>query len=115
MYFVGVIWTLKFSPDGSYLASGGQDGKIMVWTVGNTTGNTASSNSNSNNMDSVPKAPADSNSNSGTSAGFQLLDRTPHHIFTGLFVYLCNCTPANPNPNPNPKLYACCRSYSRCD
>ena len=27
------VWTLKFSPDGEYLASAGADGVICVWKV----------------------------------------------------------------------------------
>ncbi|CAI9777575.1 unnamed protein product [Fraxinus pennsylvanica] len=30
----GLIWTMKFSPDGKYLASGGEDGVICIWLVG---------------------------------------------------------------------------------
>lgn len=29
----GIIWTMKFSPDGKFLASGGSDGIIRVWKV----------------------------------------------------------------------------------
>lgn len=29
----GFIWTMKFSPDGQYLASGGEDGVVRVWHV----------------------------------------------------------------------------------
>lgn len=29
----GLIWTIKFSPDGQYLASGGEDGLVCVWRV----------------------------------------------------------------------------------
>ncbi|KAK4791657.1 hypothetical protein SAY86_032070 [Trapa natans] len=29
----GIIWTMKFSPDGQFLASGGSDGIIRVWRV----------------------------------------------------------------------------------
>ncbi|XP_020203612.1 uncharacterized protein LOC109789136 isoform X2 [Cajanus cajan] len=29
----GLIWTLKFSPNGQYLASGGEDGVIRIWRV----------------------------------------------------------------------------------
>ncbi|KAL3829416.1 hypothetical protein ACJIZ3_018218 [Penstemon smallii] len=29
----GLIWTMKFSPDGQYLASGGEDGVVCVWRV----------------------------------------------------------------------------------
>ncbi|XAR73206.1 hypothetical protein NMG60_11007104 [Bertholletia excelsa] len=29
----GSIWTMKFSPDGQYLASGGEDGVIRIWRI----------------------------------------------------------------------------------
>ncbi|CAJ1974685.1 unnamed protein product [Sphenostylis stenocarpa] len=29
----GLIWTMKFSPNGQYLASGGEDGVIRIWSV----------------------------------------------------------------------------------
>ncbi|KAK8556652.1 hypothetical protein V6N12_003049 [Hibiscus sabdariffa] len=29
----GFIWTMKFSPDGQYLASGGEDGIVRIWRV----------------------------------------------------------------------------------
>ncbi|KAF1865062.1 hypothetical protein Lal_00004436 [Lupinus albus] len=29
----GLIWTIKFSPSGKYLASGGEDGVVRVWRV----------------------------------------------------------------------------------
>ncbi|PIN21059.1 WD40 repeat-containing protein [Handroanthus impetiginosus] len=29
----GLIWTMKFSPDGQYLASGGADGIVCIWRV----------------------------------------------------------------------------------
>ncbi|KAF5745151.1 general transcriptional corepressor tupA [Tripterygium wilfordii] len=29
----GFIWTMKFSPDGQYLASGGEDGVVRIWRV----------------------------------------------------------------------------------
>ncbi|OMO98311.1 hypothetical protein COLO4_14002 [Corchorus olitorius] len=32
----GYIWTMKFSPDGQYLASGGEDGVVRVWRVTST-------------------------------------------------------------------------------
>lgn len=30
----GAIWTMKFSPDGKYLCTAGQDTKVIVWVVG---------------------------------------------------------------------------------
>ncbi|KAK1371512.1 WD-repeat protein 5 [Heracleum sosnowskyi] len=32
----GLIWTMKFSPDGQYLASGGEDGVVRIWRVATT-------------------------------------------------------------------------------
>ena len=36
----GVVWTMKFSPSGRYLASAGQDGIVRVWEVNKKRGNT---------------------------------------------------------------------------
>jgi WD40 repeat protein len=33
-FHVGAIWTLKFSPDGRFIATGGQDCKVVVWSIG---------------------------------------------------------------------------------
>ncbi|WOG82122.1 hypothetical protein DCAR_0101284 [Daucus carota subsp. sativus] len=32
----GLIWTMKFSPDGQYLASGGEDGVVRIWRITTT-------------------------------------------------------------------------------
>ncbi|KAL5715024.1 hypothetical protein ACHQM5_016912 [Ranunculus cassubicifolius] len=32
----GIIWTMKFSPDGHYLASGGEDGVVRIWRITST-------------------------------------------------------------------------------
>ncbi|OVA12297.1 WD40 repeat [Macleaya cordata] len=32
----GFIWTMKFSPDGQYLASGGEDGVVRIWRITST-------------------------------------------------------------------------------
>ncbi|GMI99366.1 hypothetical protein like AT1G48870 [Hibiscus trionum] len=32
----GCIWTIKFSPDGQYLATGGEDGVVRIWRVTST-------------------------------------------------------------------------------
>jgi len=29
----GIIWTMKFSMDGRYLATGGRDKKVKVWQI----------------------------------------------------------------------------------
>ncbi|KAJ8765267.1 hypothetical protein K2173_011964 [Erythroxylum novogranatense] len=29
----GLIWTMKFSPDGQFLATGGEDGVVLIWHV----------------------------------------------------------------------------------
>jgi len=29
----GVVWAMKFSHDGKFLASAGQDGRVYVWEV----------------------------------------------------------------------------------
>lgn len=29
----GLIWTMKFSPDGQYLATGGEDGIVCIWRI----------------------------------------------------------------------------------
>ena len=39
----GVVWTMKFSPSGKYLASAGQDGVIRVWEVNRNRNRTTSS------------------------------------------------------------------------
>jgi len=31
--YAGVIWTMKFSKNGKYLASAGQDAAVRVWEV----------------------------------------------------------------------------------
>ena len=42
-FVVGVIWTMKFSKNGKYLASAGQDAAIRVWEVYLKRGETADS------------------------------------------------------------------------
>lgn len=32
-YHEGPIWAMKFSPNGHYLASGGQDTKVLIWSI----------------------------------------------------------------------------------
>ncbi|MCL7039239.1 hypothetical protein MKW94_023654 [Papaver nudicaule] len=32
----GFVWTMKFSPDGQFLASGGEDGVVRIWRVTST-------------------------------------------------------------------------------
>ena len=32
--YKGAIWTMKFSPDGLYLCTGGHDSNIIIWSVG---------------------------------------------------------------------------------
>ncbi|CAN1169500.1 Uncharacterized WD repeat-containing protein C3H5.08c [Linum perenne] len=39
----GIIWTMKFSPDGQYLATGGEDGVVRIWRVGTTADRSANS------------------------------------------------------------------------
>ena len=29
----GAIWTIEFSPDGTYMATGGSDAIVRVWTI----------------------------------------------------------------------------------
>lgn len=41
----GAVWTMKFSPSGHYLASGGQDGRVVVWCVGASLGRSRSNSS----------------------------------------------------------------------
>ncbi|GMH06683.1 hypothetical protein Nepgr_008523 [Nepenthes gracilis] len=50
----GIIWTMKFSPDGQYLASGGQDGVVRIWHVTSTAANTGRI-ANGGNVDSCGK------------------------------------------------------------
>lgn len=84
----GPIWTMKFSPDGSYLASGGQDGRIIIWSVGNAHTDT------NENSSSQHKRAASSGSASASQPdlcphkdksefAFRLLHRTPYRIFQG--------------------------------
>jgi WD40 repeat protein len=73
----GVVWTLKFSPDGAYLASGGQDGRIIIWSVGMADGDVGAGGGGKG-------VGADRNSSADPAAcSFNLLARTPYHIFEG--------------------------------
>lgn len=66
----GAIWSMCLSYDGEFLATGGQDGRIIIWKVG---GPSDASVSNNNHQNSV-KIPTDN---------FQLFHSSPYRIFHG--------------------------------
>jgi len=90
---------------GSFLASGGQDGRIIIWSVGLADGDSelGASSSNAASSSSAADNSRTSKSTSGSAAnvasaaaaattavgdmegatGFKLLSRTPYHIFQG--------------------------------
>ena len=97
----GAIWTMKFSPCGAYLCTGGQDMNVIVWCIGGNLPNTTTSttgtteekegkgeNNPTTNRHSFGnnKQNTENNSNS-TSSGSEyvktFLNPTPYRIFEG--------------------------------
>jgi WD40 repeat protein len=82
----GSIWTMKFSPNGHYLASGGQDMKVMVWAVGKLPTDTNNDTDHEDwppeddDLDDDQKA---TSSNSGGLGIDQFVCPDPYRIFEG--------------------------------
>jgi WD40 repeat protein len=90
---IGPIWCMKFSYDNRFLATGGQDSKIIIWNIGNKVPNLASGSRPAARGVSVASEDIDevSDESSSTytedyraaSSKHTLLNTTPYHIWLG--------------------------------
>jgi len=71
---MGAIWAMKFSKDGKYLATGGEDAIVRVWNIFGATENSV----NGNLQLEKEKSSSESNSSKG-----YILDPNPLREFTG--------------------------------
>lgn len=90
----GPIWVMKFSPDGKYLCSAGQDAKVIVWIVGTVPfSSTSSSISNLNMYEDIDDSSHDSkeeNSNQfnyiqskSLNSNDNIIHPVPYRVFEG--------------------------------
>ena len=70
----GPIWTMKFSLDGAFLASGGFDGKVVIWSVGLKPGAS---------REVKTEKRKGRHGTANTEEKFQLLSTTPYKKFKG--------------------------------
>lgn len=86
LFHRGPIWVVKFSSDGRYLCSAGEDSRVIVWSVGDSSSDSVSNSMDSEDSeshDSKEEGVVDDSDKASSSSKPILISSEPYRIFEG--------------------------------